>query len=67
MPKRLTITKSELAALTGAKPSRPAKATPQPTAGLDGRVKQLEREIAALWTANGELQCELNRLKNRRP
>jgi hypothetical protein len=62
MAKRPTITKSKLAALTGAKPS-----TPQPTAGLDGRVKQLEREIAALWTANGELQCELNRLKNRRP
>ena len=65
MAKRPTITKSELAALTGAKPARPAKATPQPAAGLDGRVKQLEREIAALWTANGELQCELNRLKNR--
>ena len=62
MAKRPTITKSKLAALTGAKPS-----TPHKTAGLDGRVKQLEREIAALWTANGELQCELNRLKNRRP
>jgi len=63
MAKRPTITKSELAALTGVKPPRPAKATPQPAAGLDGRVKQLEREIAALWTAHTELQCELNRLR----
>tara|TARA_R110000787_G_scaffold10133_4_gene34758 strand:- start:414 stop:617 length:204 start_codon:yes stop_codon:yes gene_type:complete len=63
MAKKQTITKSEFAALTGAKPSRPAKATPQPAAGLDGRVKQLERENAALWVALGEIQRDINRMR----
>jgi len=42
---------------------RPAKMEPMKDASLESRVKQLEKENAALWTEYGELLCRINKME----
>jgi len=42
---------------------RPAKMAPQGKTSEDSRIKQLEREVKALWEAHSLLQCDINKLK----
>ena len=70
MAKKQTMTPAEYRASQGTstyslKKSTPAKMEPMKDPSLEGRVKQLERELKALWNAHTLLQTDLNKLSGK--
>lgn len=44
------------------KARKPARMAPQGKTSEESRIKQLEREVKALWEAHSLLQCDINKL-----
>jgi len=45
------------------KARKPARMAPQGKTSEANQIKQLEREVKALWEAHSLLQCDINKLK----